>query len=270
VNKTHTQRADSLAWNDENLSSPHDDTAKADRVNAMFDAIADSYDLNNRLHSLWRDQAWRRKAVRVAEVRAGLDHVVDVACGTGDLSFAFADASPASIIGIDFVPKMIEIAQKKASVRFGDRSHSGENAACPDFRVGDAMALDLDDACADVVSIAFGIRNVTDPQTAINEFSRVLRPGGRLLVLEFSEPRNPLFRFAYNVYFHRIMPMTATLISRDRSGAYRYLPRSVSTFCTPDVLTGMMGNAGFNRTRVVPLTFGICSISVGWKEGEVC
>lgn len=247
--------SDRLAWDEMHLANPHSEADKADRVNAMFDAIADSYDLNNRVHSLWRDQSWRRRTVRLACVRAGLDDVVDVACGTGDLSFAFARVKPRSVIGIDFVPRMIDHAKEKAT------RHA--RPIIPDFRVGDAMSLDLPEACCDVVSIAFGIRNVSDPQRAINEFRRILRPGGRLVILEFSTPQNAVMRGLYNVYFHKVMPHTATWISGDRSGAYKYLPRSVSTFVTRAKMTEMMQIAGFEAVSPHPMTLGICVAYVG-------
>lgn len=243
-------RVEASVWDETHLTDPHSESDKADRVNAMFDAIAESYDLNNRLHSLWRDQAWRRGAVRLAEVVAGRDDIVDVACGTGDLSLAFARARPRSIVGIDFVPRMVALAQGKAA------KHQG--APRPEFRVGDAMRLDLPDASCDVVSIAFGIRNVSDPQRAIHEFRRILRPGGRLVILEFSTPRNGLMRSLYDFYFHRVMPRTATWISRDRTGAYKYLPRSVSTFVTPERMVEMMQIAGFEALEAWPMTLGIC------------
>lgn len=244
-----------VAWDETHLADPHSEADKAQRVNAMFDAIADSYDLNNRLHSLWRDQAWRRKAVRLAGVIPGRDDVVDVACGTGDLAFAFARARPRSVIGIDFVPRMIRLAQEKAAKQDGPLA--------PTFRVGDAMSLDLPDACCDIVSIAFGIRNVSDPQKAIDEFRRILRPGGRLVILEFSTPTNALMRGLYNFYFHKVIPRTATWISRDRTGAYKYLPRSVSTFVTRERMMELMRHAGFEGVKPHPMTLGICVAYLG-------
>ena len=242
------------AWDDDSLRSPHDNSAKAARVNRMFGEIAESYDLNNRVHSFGRDQTWRRKAVHLTKVRRDQDVVVDVACGTGDLSFQFASAHPAEVIGIDFVPKMIEIAKQK----YSDYQKKGRIQVPIDFRVGDAMNLDLDDGCADIVSIAFGIRNVTNPAQAVAEFRRVLRPGGRLIILEFSLPRNPLMRLLYQFYFNQVMPRTATLLAGDRSGAYKYLPRSVDTFITPDQMVQMISDAGFCEVSVSAMTFGIC------------
>ena len=225
----------------------------------MFAAIAGRYDLNNRLHSFGRDQAWRRAAVRAAGVRPG-DTVVDVACGTGDLSLLFARAG-AKVVGVDFTVPMLEVAQGK-----GGRvaSSSGAGAGGPTvFTGGDAMRLPVDDAVADAVSIAFGIRNVTDPAAALREFRRVLRPGGRLVVLEFATPRNPLVRMVNAVYCQRVMPVTAAWIAGDRSGAYRYLPRSVGTFLTPDQMRDSIAAAGFGAVTATPLTFGVAMIYRG-------
>lgn len=254
--------ASNSAWDDQSLVDPHSSEDKARRVHAMFAAIAGSYDRNNRVHSLGRDQAWRRTAVRLAQVKTGEDDVLDMACGTGDLAVAFARACPASVTGMDFVPEMIDHAQRKAE------SLQGRLPVAPRFRVGDAMNIDLPDGSVDVVSIAFGIRNVAEPEVALSEFHRVLRPGGRLVILEFSEPRNVLLRGLYGVYFAHIMPRTATWISGDRTGAYKYLPRSVSTFASPAVLVQLMNDAGFSEVRSRALTFGICHCHVGRVSSE--
>src|SRR5690606_15170504 len=111
----------SRGWDEASLSDPHADAAKAARVNAMFAAIANSYDLNNRVHSLWRDQAWRRKAANLAEITPGRDRVLDVACGTGDLTMALAARRPAEIVGIDFTPEMLDVARRKWTRIDGDR-----------------------------------------------------------------------------------------------------------------------------------------------------
>jgi demethylmenaquinone methyltransferase/2-methoxy-6-polyprenyl-1,4-benzoquinol methylase len=123
---------------------------------------------------------------------------------------------------------------------------------------GDATALPLPEACADVVSIAFGIRNVQEPLKALSEFRRILRPGGRLIVLEFSEPTNPLIRSLNRFYTHQVMPRTATLIARDRSGAYKYLPKSIGTFWSREQMVRMLTDAGFAGITQHPMTFGVC------------
>lgn len=231
----------------------------------MFASIARCYDLNNRVHSLGRDQAWRREAVRLSGVRPG-ERVVDVACGTGDLTAAFAAAGPAGVIGIDFTEPMLAIARRKAARRGGTRV-AGSPAADPrpHFVAGDAMALPLADASVDIVSIAFGIRNVADPSAALREFHRVLRGSGRLVVLEFSEPRNGAVRRLNRLYTQRVMPITATLLSRDRSGAYRYLPRSIDTFLDRGQMVAAMEAAGFRGVRAHPMTFGVCVAYVGQR-----
>lgn len=274
------------AWDDKLLSNPHAVADKRSRVQRMFAAIAPSYDLNNRLHSLWQDQRWRKKAVKLAMLKPA-DRVVDVACGTGDLSLAFARRLAAlrnrpignqQVVGIDFTFEMLPIAAEKSRIsdsrfhisnfrsQISDRkSGNAKGESAIGYANGDALALPLADASADVVSIAFGIRNVQDPAAACREFFRVLRPGGRLIILEFSLPENRLLRGGYNIYFRKILPRTATLISRDKTGAYKYLPESVNTFITRDRMMQMMTDAGFMSVQQYPLTFGVCVCYRGIK-----
>ena len=240
----------SPAWTDRELSDPHARADKAGRVRSMFAAIAPSYDLNNRVHSLGRDQAWRRAAVRAAGVGPGQD-VLDVACGTGDLTQALARRTEArSITGLDFTRAMLDVAEQK---KRRDPRLQGIS-----YIVGDAMALPFADGSFDAVTIAFGIRNVQEPRRALAEFFRVLRPGGRLVILEFHRPRNRLVRWFNDLYAGRIMPWTATLLARDRSGAYRYLPKSVGSFMDAQDLRREIEGAGFSEATVRPLTMGIC------------
>lgn len=222
----------------------------------MFAAIAQRYDLNNRLHSFGRDQMWRRRAVAMANVGPD-DHVLDVACGTGDLTEAFARARPAAVTGLDFTAEMLAIAREKAS-----RHARKAGVPKPEYVEGDAMALPFGDASFDIVSIAFGIRNVAEPECALGEFRRVLRPGGRLIVLEFSTPQNRVLRALNGFYTCRLMPITATLLAGKggRSGAYRYLPASVTTFQDSAELVGSIARAGFKDVSVHPMTFGVCAI----------
>jgi demethylmenaquinone methyltransferase/2-methoxy-6-polyprenyl-1,4-benzoquinol methylase len=222
------------------------------------------------------DQHWRNVAVKMADVKP-TDTIIDVACGTGDLTLKFADEMVrlkrgeclafGQIFGVDFTFAMLPIARDKS------RSHVAVNpiprpwglkinpvrlSSAIGFVQGDALALPLPSASADILSIAFGILNVANWKNAIDEFARVLRPGGRLIILEFSLPTNPLMRALYNFYFKKIMPITATLISRDKSGAYKYLPQSVNTFISRQAMQDKMKQAGFKNILAKPLTFGIC------------
>ena len=222
----------------------------------MFGSIATSYDRNNRLHSFGLDQRWRKAVVRACGVKPS-DRVLDVACGTGDLTECFCRARPAEVVGVDFTPEMLTIAGRKGSHR---TRPDGEPT--PTYTQGDAMDLAFPDARFDVLSIAFGIRNVAEPARALREFRRVLAPGGRLAILEFATPRNPIVRVGHDLYTKRIMPWTATLIAGDRSGAYRYLPRSVATFLEPPALADAVRAAGFDGIRQQFLTFGTCCITL--------
>jgi demethylmenaquinone methyltransferase/2-methoxy-6-polyprenyl-1,4-benzoquinol methylase len=284
------QRQTTPAWDDALLEqNPHAIADKRSRVQRMFASIAPSYDLNNRLHSFWQDQRWRRKAVKLAMLKAR-DRVLDVACGTGDLTLLFARALQrmssdgiTDVLGADFTFEMLPHARSKARAmedRDQDAQRRDAGRLPKDMQVlwkltfrsprwlnADAQSLPLPDACCDVVSIAFGIRNVADPATALREFRRVLRPGGRVIVLEFSQPTNRVLRWLNDVYCCRIMPHTATWISRDRSGAYKYLPTSVRTFLDREQMTQMIRDAGFDDVQQFPMTFGVCVCYRGFVRG---
>jgi demethylmenaquinone methyltransferase/2-methoxy-6-polyprenyl-1,4-benzoquinol methylase len=273
-------------WDDALLANPHAAADKRQRVQRMFAAIAPSYDLNNRLHSVWADQWWRRRAMKLANLKV-TDQVVDVACGTGDLAIKFGERLhelsrrgkiPHKVLGIDFTFEMLPIARQKtpwhrhscidppgAHRPYGGISTSGRIETVQ-WLNADALALPLPDTSADVVSIAFGIRNVADPAAALREFHRILRPGGRVVVLEFSLPTSPLLRSLYNFYFRKILPVTATLISGDKTGAYKYLPESVNTFITRERMMIMMSQAGFTQVEQFTMTFGVCVCYRGIRE----
>ncbi len=272
------------------LRNPHAVADKRSRVQKMFANIAPSYDLNNRLHSLWQDQKWRKRAIEIAQIKPS-DNIVDVACGTGDLALLFekcfarwrAKARKArkpftqggGVMGIDFTYEMLAQARQKQLEPYWKIFENPEEMGLEprDFNPsatlwinGDAQSLPLPDTIADVVSIAFGIRNVQDVPTALKEFHRVLRPGGRVIILEFSLPTNPILRSLYNFYFRQILPRTATLISGDKTGAYKYLPESVNTFIGREQMMQMMGDAGFVDVEQFPMTFGVCVCYRGVKQ----
>jgi demethylmenaquinone methyltransferase/2-methoxy-6-polyprenyl-1,4-benzoquinol methylase len=244
-----------MVWSAPDLADPHQLADKPVRVRRMFAGIADSYDLNNRIHSFGRDQAWRRAAVALARVKHS-DVILDVACGTGDLSLAFARMRPRGVIGVDFALPMLNHARRK-------REQVGLSTVT--FLAGDALHLPLADRSVDVVSIAFGLRNVADADKALAEFRRVLRPGGRLVILEFALPRRPLLRRAYLWYFQHVLPRTASWISGDRTGAYRYLPHSVKTYYDQQQMNRLISQAGLAVVRQQPMTLGVAVAYVAQK-----
>jgi demethylmenaquinone methyltransferase/2-methoxy-6-polyprenyl-1,4-benzoquinol methylase len=278
--ETKEQTAGEVVWTEDRLRNPHAVADKQRRVRDMFAAIAPRYDLNNRLHSLGIDQLWRKKAVKLSRLR-GCEDVVDVACGTGDLAVAFRleldrlVQGAMTVIGVDFTHEMLRLATSKALDSVGPafidwvlETGDEELRDVPlppriGFIRGDAQNLPLPDACCDVVSIAFGIRNVADPMQALREFRRILRPGGRVVVLEFSKPTNGLIRRLYNFYFNHVMTRTAGWISGDAT-AYRYLSASVETFKTREQMKADIESAGFTEVEVHPLTFGVAVVYVGF------
>ena len=225
---------------------------RPEEIRRMFGRIARWYDLNNRVHSLWQDQRWRRAAVRAASLGGG-ERVLDAACGTGDLAGLFARAGAGRVVGLDFCEEMLDVARRK---------FRGEPI---EWLAGDATALPAGAGEFDVVSIAFGLRNVSDPAAALAEFRRVLRPGGRLVVLEFDRPRGAVLGRALRFYLDRVMPRTAAAIARDRLGAYDYLHRSVAAFLTAEQLVGAIRRAGFADVLTRRLTFGIAALHRGHR-----
>ena len=223
----------------------------ARRVHAMFAGIACRYDLLNHLLSGNIDKRWRRKVV--ASLAAVLDHpesiVLDVACGTGDLSLALTKGGRARVIGTDFCRPMLEIAAKKTD--------SAEKIL--PFAEADALKLPFADQVFDATTIAFGLRNLSSTKVGLSELYRVLKPGGRVVVLEFSDPVIPGFRQLFRLYFSWILPRIGGLLSGSR-GAYEYLPASVSRFPGQKELASMMNAAGFCSVEYRNLTGGIAAI----------
>ncbi len=246
---------DKLVWDDRLLADPHRQTDKARRVQAMFDEIAPTYERVNRVLSAGRDASWRRRAVELTAITP-TDRVLDLACGTGDFSRAFAAANPAMVIGCDFAQGMLAHAVRR-------------EAAPSQRRIGwcgaDALRLPFDDATFTVTSCAFGVRNWQDLGSGLREMHRVLHPGGRTVILEFSMPKAPLIGPLYLFYFRRILPRVATWISGDRSGAYHYLPASVGSFLDDAGMIDALRSSGFSRAEHHRLTLGIVTIYLAWK-----
>jgi demethylmenaquinone methyltransferase/2-methoxy-6-polyprenyl-1,4-benzoquinol methylase len=224
------------------------------KVWQMFDRIAHRYDLLNHLLSANQDRRWRSRVNRHLPDGSRL-RVLDLATGTADqLLAAYNSGRMASGIGIDPAEKMLEIGREK--IRF----HGLERILT--LQTGQAEQTGLPDCSFDVVTISFGIRNVSDVPAALAEMYRVLRPGGRALILEFSLPRNPLIRKMYLFYFRHILPRLGAAISGD-AHAYRYLNQTVETFPYGENFCSLMRDAGFSEVDESPLTFGVATIYQG-------
>jgi len=223
----------------------------------MFDRIAPRYDLLNHLLSLNRDKAWRKRMGRLLPEGNNLS-VLDLATGTGDQLLALHDTGTVSFgVGLDMAAEMMAIGMKKIEVRgLADRLTMVR---------GDASVIPFADNSFDAVTITFGIRNLVDVRTGLTEMLRVLRPGGRALILEFSLPENRLLRRMYLLYFRHLLPRLGALISGDRQ-AYRYLNQTVETFPYGEDFCALMRNAGFGEVAAHPLTLGIATIYRGDKR----
>ena len=230
---------------------------KGEKIQQMFGIIAPRYDFLNRMLSFGIDRRWRKKAVRLLKCREGA-RILDVATGTGDVALEIARTTPPSvkITGADFCKEMVDLGQLKAA--------QSPYAARIDFTVAPCEDLPFPNETFDSVTIAFGIRNVVDRKLGLAEMWRVLRPGGRMIILEFSTPRSQLFRQIYYFYFRRLLPVIGGLFST--YNAYKYLPDSVLEFPSHEEFAAMIEDAGFHSVHIKELTFGIASIYVGDKE----
>lgn len=229
-------------------------TEHARRVREMFEAIAGRYDLLNHVLSGNVDKQWRRLLTQRLS-GAGVDQpVLDVACGTGDLSLELHRAGRTKVVGIDFCRPMLAIAKSKVEAR---------NVRIP-FIEGDALSLPFDDGSFALVTIAFGLRNLSSVEHGINELYRVLKPGGQLAVLEFSKPSVPVLSSIFSFYFFRVLPFLGGLISGSRS-AYEYLPNSVRSFPDQRRLAAILSDAGFAEVSFENLTGGIAALHFGTR-----
>jgi demethylmenaquinone methyltransferase / 2-methoxy-6-polyprenyl-1,4-benzoquinol methylase len=219
----------------------------------MFSGIARRYDLLNHVLSGNTDKRWRRKVRALLEdVLADENAVVlDVACGTGDLSIELKTNATARVIGSDFCHPMLAVAREKTE-------------RIP-WIEGDALAMPFGDESFEAVTIAFGLRNLANFRDGLVELRRILKPGGRLVVLEFSSPVVPGFRQAFNFYFTRVLPRIGGIVSGDR-GAYEYLPDSVSKFPDQKALAALMRECGFDDVEYRNLTGGIAAIHTGLRS----
>jgi demethylmenaquinone methyltransferase/2-methoxy-6-polyprenyl-1,4-benzoquinol methylase len=227
------------------------------RIEGMFDAIAGRYDFLNRLLSAGLDRTWRTRAVVSLAVHNDAC-VLDLCTGTADLALTLASRHrSATTIGVDFAAEMLRHGQEK--VRRG--GHTDRVSLVR----GDAVHIPVSSAAVDGAMIAFGIRNVEEPERALLDIHRVLKVGGRLAILEFGYPRAPLFKAAYLWYFRTVLPLIGRLVSKHDS-AYRYLPASVGTFYEPEAFCRLVAASGFSDIRAIPLTFGIVYLYTAVKD----
>ncbi|QSQ15357.1 bifunctional demethylmenaquinone methyltransferase/2-methoxy-6-polyprenyl-1,4-benzoquinol methylase UbiE [Myxococcus landrumensis] len=222
-------------------------------VRQMFSSIATRYDVTNEVLSFGIHRLWRRTAVRLSRAKAG-DSVLDCASGTGDLALAFKRkvGTTGRVLGTDFCPEMLESAPAKAA----------KAGLQVDFQVADAMALPFEDNRFDVASIAFGIRNVDDPVKCLKEMGRVVKPGGRVVVLEFGQPEG-VFGALFRFYSKTVMPAIGGMLTGNRA-AYEYLPRTSAAFPAGERFLSLMDQSGAYAERSAhPLTFGTANVYVG-------
>lgn len=220
----------------------------------MFDRISRRYDLLNRLLSFRRDVAWRRRAA-VALPEGDRLRVLDMATGTGDQLLALYDSKQVALgVGIDLAERMLDIAAQKIKMR------GLENVLT--IQTGDALAAPFPDRSFHAVSISFGIRNVVDVSSCLREMHRLLTPGGRALILEFSVPQNRFWRAAHLLYLRHVLPGVGRIISGD-ANAYRYLNETIESFPCGERFASLMRQAGFSEVAIVPLTGGIATLYIG-------
>lgn len=223
----------------------------------MFNQISNNYDRLNHLLSLNIDKYWRKKALSLLKKQNIKDtYILDVASGTGDFAFEMLKHSPDYIFGIDLAEDMLKIAVEKAKHK---------KITNVSFMTGDAENIDIPNKQFDIVTISFGIRNVKRIDKALSEFNRVTKDGGKLLILEFSTPKNIIVKRLYKFYSNTLVPFLGKLISGN-AYAYKYLPNSVEDFMTPTELCNKISNVGYTNVISHSLTFGICTVYIAEKK----
>ncbi|MGB3246980.1 MAG: bifunctional demethylmenaquinone methyltransferase/2-methoxy-6-polyprenyl-1,4-benzoquinol methylase UbiE [Sulfitobacter sp.] len=229
---------------------------KAGMVRSLFSDVANKYDVMNDVMSMGIHRVWKEAMMDWLAPRAG-QKLLDVAGGTGDVAFKFLKrAGHGHATVCDLTEGMLVEGRKRAE--------AAQMVDSLEWVVGDAMALPFESNTFDVYTISFGIRNVTRPQEALNEAYRVLRPGGRLMVLEFSQLPNPMMQKAYDLYSFNVIPRMGKVIANDRD-SYQYLVESIRNFPDQETFLGMVRDAGFGNAKFRNLTMGIAALHSGWK-----
>jgi demethylmenaquinone methyltransferase/2-methoxy-6-polyprenyl-1,4-benzoquinol methylase len=227
-------------------------------VRALFATIADRYDFITVVLSYGQDRRWKRRLIRLAAPRPGA-RVLDLATGTGDIAFAAA-ARGARVVGLDITFRMIELARDKAVARAFQASDRRSAASLAlQFIVGDMQALPFPSGAFDIVTTGYGLRNVPDLKTAIDEIGRVLAPGGQLVSLDFNRPSNPIVRAAYLAYLTAVGATLGWVLHRDPD-TYRYIPASIRQYPGADAVARLFESRGFSRVRCYPVLGGLMSI----------
>lgn len=229
------------------------DCEKIETVKEIFNEITPHYDLMNRLMSARRDVSWRRFAVR--RIPTDARRVIDIATGTGDVALDIIKYRPEiKVYGVDFVKKMLDLAEAKT-----ERKHAADKIT---YLVGDAMCLPFPDDSFDASTIAFGMRNIPDRLGAIKEMKRVVRPGGKVIILEMTFPKNLRMRKFFDWYLNNVIPILGVIITRNKV-AYSYLSDSIHNFLHPDQLESLFTQAGLIEVKAFPLTLGITYLHEG-------
>ena len=230
--------------------------SKKDQVKRMFNTIAPSYDLLNHILSFGIDHIWRRRVINRVCKQSASD-ILDVATGTGDMAISLSKRNKFShIVGYDLSDGMLEVARAKI-----DAAGLASNIS---LKQGEAEHMPFSESSFDVVTVAFGVRNFHDLEGGVREMTRVLKSDGKLYILEFSTPKNKIFRTIYCLYSHKVLPFIGGLISKDRK-AYQYLPESVDEFPSVETFLELMGRVGLKNNKSISLMGGIAQIYIGEK-----
>ncbi len=231
------------------------DKSKKDQVALMFNNIARKYDFLNHFLSMGIDKLWRKKAVRLLQSLQP-KQLLDIATGTGDFALACLKLNPDKVIGIDISTEMLAVGREKIAKK--------KLQAKIELFEGDSEDIQFDDNSFDAITVAFGVRNFQNLEKGLQEMNRVVRPGGKVVILEFSKPKKFPIKQFYNFYFFNILPLWGKMVSKD-SSAYTYLPESVGAFPDDENFLEIYKSCGFEDTEQVKLSFGIASIYIGTK-----